>query len=224
MRARSRLDGRRLRLPVARGCPPLMGPPGPGPALPAGQVRSVTLAYDAGPAVRRRDRRGPGRRLPGRAGSRTRPGWPGWTWASSTPMPPPGRTGRGCWCPGGRSAPNAASTCVTARPAAAPPRPRAPARGSAGRGAGASTGAASGGRGPARPPGPAGPARGRQDRHRLGGGAPDRHPGGRRPARRAGPASGAAAQPADPGLADRAPDQRPGRQGRGRRDHRAAGR
>jgi transposase len=47
---------------------------------------------------------------------------------------------------------------------------------------------------------------------------------GRRPPRRAEPGRRPAAQPAHPRLAPRAPHPRPGRQGRGRRDHRPAGR
>jgi transposase len=42
------LDGRRLRLPAARGCPPLMVRLDRDVPYPAGQVRSVTLGYDAG--------------------------------------------------------------------------------------------------------------------------------------------------------------------------------
>ena len=78
---------------------------------------------------------------------------------------------------------------------------------------------AAGRRGPAPAAGPAGPARGRQDRGGLGGGAPGRDAGGRRPARRPEPAGGTASQPEDPGLAGRAPDRRPEGQGRGGRDH-----
>ena len=47
--------------------------------------------------------------------------------------------GRGCWCPGGRSGPNAASTCATAKAAPAPPPPAPRNPGSAARGGGAST-------------------------------------------------------------------------------------
>ena len=42
------LDGRRLRVPVARGCPPLEVRLDRDAPYPAGQVRSVTLGYDAG--------------------------------------------------------------------------------------------------------------------------------------------------------------------------------
>ncbi len=42
------LDDRRLRLPVARGCPPLVVRLERDPPYPPGQVRSVTLLYDAG--------------------------------------------------------------------------------------------------------------------------------------------------------------------------------
>lgn len=43
-----RLDGRVLRLPVARGCPPLVVRLDRDPPYPADQVRSVTLLYEAG--------------------------------------------------------------------------------------------------------------------------------------------------------------------------------
>jgi len=42
------LEGRRLRIPVARGCPPLQVRLDRDPPYPPGQVRSVTLLYDAG--------------------------------------------------------------------------------------------------------------------------------------------------------------------------------
>jgi transposase len=42
------LDGRVLRLPTARGCPPLVVRLDRGVPYPAGQVRSVTLGFDAG--------------------------------------------------------------------------------------------------------------------------------------------------------------------------------
>ena len=42
------LEGQRLRLPVARGCPPLVVRLDRGLPYPAGRVRSVTLLYDAG--------------------------------------------------------------------------------------------------------------------------------------------------------------------------------
>src|ERR1700726_479581 len=50
--------------PVGAGLPAAAGPPGPGPALPG---RAGPLGHPAvrrGPTVGRRDRRGPGRRLP----------------------------------------------------------------------------------------------------------------------------------------------------------------
>ena len=42
------LDGRRLRIPVARGCPPLWVRLDRDLPYPPAQVRSVTLLYDAG--------------------------------------------------------------------------------------------------------------------------------------------------------------------------------
>ena len=79
---------------------------------------------------------------PGR--NRTRPGWRGSIWGSSTRTRWPGPAARGCWCRGGRSAPSTGCTWPTARPApgrspAAPPSP-----GRRGRGGGGTTGAASG--------------------------------------------------------------------------------
>ena len=159
------LDGRVLRLPVANGCPPLQVRLDRDVPYPAGQVRSVTLLFDAGRLCRRRDRRGPGRRPTRTGGPRTRPGWRGWTWASSTRTRLPGRTGRGCWCPGGRSAPNAVSTCATAR--AAPGQPPAGHRSRAARVAAVAAvpPRPAARRGPARAAGPPGPARSRQARH-----------------------------------------------------------
>ena len=67
IRAHSRSTGGVLAIPVARGCPPLTLRLDRDIPYPAGQVRSVTLGYDAGTAVRGRDRRGPRRALPARA-------------------------------------------------------------------------------------------------------------------------------------------------------------
>ena len=103
------LTGRRLRIPVARGRPPLWVRLDRDLPYPPGQVRSVTLLYDAG---------GCGPMSPPRcrspvtpmAGSRTRPGSRGSIWGSSTRTRWPGPAARGCWCRGGRSAPSTGCT------------------------------------------------------------------------------------------------------------------
>jgi len=97
------LDARVLRLPVAKGCPPLMVRLDRDVLYPAGQVRSVTLLFDGGrlradvtaevPVACYPDGQAP-----------TRNAWQGWTWGSSTRTRSRARSGRGCWCRGGRSA------------------------------------------------------------------------------------------------------------------------
>ena len=126
-----RLDGRVLPIPVARGCPPLAVRLDRDIPYPAGQVRSVTLGYDAGRLYADVTAEVPVAHYP-RGRGRTRPGPPGSTWASSTRTPPRDRRGRGCWCPGGRSGRNAGSTCATARAAPAPPPPARPSPGQRG--------------------------------------------------------------------------------------------
>ena len=137
------LDGRVLRLPAARGCPPLLVRLDRDVPYPPGQVRSVTLGFDAGRLYLDVTAEVPVAAYP-QGRDRTRPGWRAWTWASSTPTRPPDQTGSSCWCPGGRSAPSAASTCATARAAPGPPPAAPPDQGSAGRAGGASTAAGSG--------------------------------------------------------------------------------
>ncbi len=188
------LEGRVLRLPVARGCPPLLvrlDRDVPYPAGKPGPVGDARVRCRA--AVPGCDRRGPGRRLP--AGPRTGPG-------------AGGRRGPGHHPPvRGRGAGRAGAAGVRAggplRMAPAParlqgPQPgRRPPRAQAGAArvpaVAQAPARAAAGRGPARTQGPAGPARGRQDGDFLGGAAPGRHAGGRRPARRPGPERGPAA-------------------------------
>ena len=135
------LEGRRLRIPVAKGCPPLMVRLDRALPCPAGQVRSVTVLYDAGWLWADITAEVPVATYP--QGAAPDPGQvAGWMWGSFTRMRRPGLAGGPCWCRGGRSVPNATSTCGTPRPAAGrwpagPPRP-----GSAGLGGGACTGAA----------------------------------------------------------------------------------
>jgi putative transposase len=185
------LDGRALRLPAARGCPPLLVRLDRDVPYPAGQVRSVTLGFDAGrlyldvtaevpvavypqgtgPGPRPGRGRGPGhhpplrRRRPRRAAAGLRKGHP-------------------------RRVPPAPARPQRPHPRRRPPRPQARAARVAPLAAAPAPGA--GRRGPAPAAGPAGPARGRQDRRVVGGGAPGRDAGGRRPARRPEPESRAA--------------------------------
>ena len=103
------LAGRRLRIPVARGRPPLWVRLDRALPYRQGQVRSVTLVYDRGrlwvdvtaevPVACY-----PPGQEPDRAGS------PGWIWASSTRMRWPGRSAMPCWCRDGRSAPSTGCT------------------------------------------------------------------------------------------------------------------
>ncbi len=135
------LDGRQLKIPVARGCPPLTVRLDRDVPYPAGQVRSVTIGYDAGRLYADVTAEVPVTVYPPGQGPDPA-GPPGLTWASSTPTPSPARRARDCWCPGGRSGRNAGSTCATARAAPGPLRPARPSPGSAGPAGGASTGAA----------------------------------------------------------------------------------
>ena len=208
------LTGRQLRLPVARGRPPLWVRLDRDLPYPTEQVRSVTLLYDAGrlwidvtaeiPVASYRAGHG-----------QTRPDWRGSILESSTRTRWPGPGARRCWCRGGRSVPSTGCTWPTARAAAgqSSAAPQARAEGSRRwRHSAAASGSWKRGTvgGSARPstkpprwssPGP------------LTGG---RHPGVGDPA--ASELIRAAAQPAHPRLADRPPDRRPERQGRGRRD------
>ena len=91
---------------------------------PAGLAASVTLLYDAGRLWGTPPLKCPS--LPTRrARSRTRAGWPGWTWGSSTLTPSPGPARKGCWCSGAAIPPSTTSTTRTPRPAAGAP-PAAP--------------------------------------------------------------------------------------------------
>jgi len=94
---------------------PRRGTPGAGGALSRSAGTRARSPWTAGCSASRQ--RGAVRRCwcawtypPGQ----TPPGWPGWTWASSTPTRWRDQAGSSCWCPGGRSGPSAASTCGTA--------------------------------------------------------------------------------------------------------------
>ena len=102
--------------PGGPGLRAVTGAPGPGPAVPAGPGPVGDAAVRRRAAVGRCDGRGPGHGLPAGRGTGSVAGWPGWTWASSTPTRSPGRAGRRCWSPGGRSAPSTTCTCRTPKP------------------------------------------------------------------------------------------------------------
>jgi len=163
------LEGRRLRIPVARGCPPLQVRLDRDPPYPPGQVRSVTLLYDAG-------------RL-----------WADVTAEVPAAIYPPGAEpdpGRVAGVDLGIIHPYAAAG--PGGPRRAPPAPQGHQGAAAGGGPPrAETGAAripalaalpappAHRGGTARPPGPPGPARSRPHRDRLGRRPADRHPCGR---------------------------------------------
>ncbi|PSK61351.1 hypothetical protein B0E53_06748 [Micromonospora sp. MH33] len=138
------LDGHRVRVPCAKGAPPLWVRLARELPYPVEQVRSITLLCEGGrlfldvtaevPVATYPSGEGPD---PARVagvdlGSSTRTRWPA-------------RTDRRCWCRGGRSAPNTACTWPTPRPAAvrSPDGPRSPVR--RGHGGGVSTGVGRGG-------------------------------------------------------------------------------
>ena len=125
------LTGRRLRLPVTRGAPPLWVRLDREPPYPAEQIRSVTLGVDAGRLVIDVCAEIPVAAYPPGAGP-TRPGWPEWIWASSTPTPWPGLTGPGWWCPGGRCGPSRALHLADTKARRRVVAGRAPARGQRG--------------------------------------------------------------------------------------------
>jgi hypothetical protein len=78
------LTGRVLRLPAARGCPPLVVHLDRDVPYPAGQVRLVTLGFDAGCLYLDVTAEVPVTAYPEGTGP-TRPGSRGWTSALSTP-------------------------------------------------------------------------------------------------------------------------------------------
>src|SRR5215472_9105476 len=113
------LQGRRLRLPVAKGRPPLWVRLDREPPYPAAQVRSVTLLAEAGRLWVDVTAEVPVAACPP-GSNRTRARSPGWMWGSFTRMRWRGRAGRACWCRVGPSAPKATSTCGTPRPGSGP--------------------------------------------------------------------------------------------------------
>ena len=210
--------GRRLRIPVARGRPPLWVRLDRDLPYPPAQVRSVTLAVRGGATVGGCHRRGPGRLLSRRPGAGPGPGGGSRSGHHPSPTRWPGPAARRCWCRGGRSAPSTGCTWPT-RKARRKRSPAArPSPGRKARGGGGTTGAASawprrgtaGGsaRPSTKPPKPS---------------SPGRLTAGSAPWPSATPAAcsaqgRAAAQPAHPRLAHRPPDHRAERQSRGRRD------
>jgi hypothetical protein len=184
--------------------PGIVGAAGPESALPA---RTSPLGHAA---VRRRAamgrcrRRGPSRSLsrwpgagfgPGGGGGSGhhspvrggRAGWPGTAGVGAgDPRRTPDAPGRTQGPPEGGRSPRAQAGAKGVAAVAPLPAPSAA------------------GRGAAPPPGPPGPARSRQDRHRLGRRPPDRHPGRRRPPGRPEAGCGTAAQSAHPRLAQSA--------------------
>ena len=137
------LDGRALRLRAARGRPPLLVRLDRDVPYPAGRVRSVTLGFDAGrpyldvtaevPVAAYPPGTGPD---PARVA--------GVDLGIIHPYAAAGPQISGCWSPGGRSAPSAASTCATARAAPGPPPAAPPSQGRAAPAATSATSAASG--------------------------------------------------------------------------------
>ena len=212
------LEARVLRLPVAKGCPPLMVRLDRDVPYPAGQVRSVTLLFDGARLQADVTAEVPVACYPGgQAPDPERVA--GIDLGIIHPYAVAGPDGRGLLVWGGRSARSAACTCATARPGPGCRR-RAPDPGSGGHGGGGSTAVsqrAAEGRHARRV---------RQAQHEAARSVVDwavKQRAGtliagilRRPAagRRAGARQAAA------GLADRAPDVGAAGQGRGRRDHR----
>jgi hypothetical protein len=137
------LAGRRLRIPVARGNPPLWVRLDRDLPYLQDQVRSVTLLYEAGRLWVDVTAEVPVACYP-LARSRIRPGWRGWIWGSSTRMRWLGPKARRCWCRGGRSGPSTGCTWPTARPTPGRPPAARPCRGRGGRGGGGTSVGASG--------------------------------------------------------------------------------
>jgi hypothetical protein len=219
-----RLRGRVLRLPTARGCPPVVVRLDRDLPYPADQVRSVTLLCEVGrlwidvtaevpvvtypegeaPNPDRAGRGRPGDHPPvcrGRAGRAVAAG----VGARDPGRVPPTPARREGPRPRRRPASTQAWAARVAALAAAPPPPAA-------------------GGGPTQAANPAGTARGCKDRGQVGDRAPGRHAGGRRSPRRSQPGRRAAAQPAGALLARWVSDYRAARQGRGGRDNSNAGR
>ena len=149
------LNGRRLRIPVARGCLPLRVRLDRDLPYPPESVRSVTLLYDAGRLWIDVTAEVPVAGYPpGAEPDRGRVA--GVDLGIIHPYAVAGPDGRRCWYPGGRSAPSTICTSKTPRHGVGPSPAASPNPGSTDRGGGASTGAASG---PSRRGTPAGSAR-----------------------------------------------------------------
>jgi len=214
------LERRRLRLPAARGRPPLWVRLDRDLPYPPAQVRSVTLIYDAGRLWVDVTAEVPVACYP--AGQEPDPSRvAGVDLGIIHPYAVAGPDGEGLLVSGrairAEHRMHLADTKARARAAGR----RAPKPGQ--RGSRRWRHYRRDPRGPARAAGPPGPARSRQDRHHLGHREAGRHAGGRRPPRRPWAQSRAAAQSAHTGLADRPPDRCAERQGRGRRDQPSAG-
>jgi transposase len=137
------LEGRRLRIPVARGCPPLRVRLDRDLPYPLGQVRSVTVLYDAGRLWADVTAEVPVAVYPAGAGPH-RARVAGVDLGIIHPYAVAGPDGQALLSPGGRSAPSTTCTCKTPKHGAgpSPAAPRNP--GSADPAAGGTTGAASG--------------------------------------------------------------------------------
>ena len=137
------LEGRRLRVPVARGCSPLWLRLDRDLPYAAGQVRSVTLLYDTGRLWCDVTAEVPVAAYP--AGEQPDPARvAGVDLGIIPPYAAAGPDGRRCLCPAGRSAPSITCTLKTPRRGGGPSPAARRDRGSAGRGGGGSTGGASG--------------------------------------------------------------------------------
>ncbi len=218
------LTGRRLRLPTARGCPPLLLRLDRLVPYPAETVRSVTLLFDDGRLWIDVAAELPVTVYPEGANPR-----PGSSCRGRSGDHPPVRRGRprqrrsvGVRAGDPSRAPAAPGRHQRPSPRHRPPRPQQrPTRVTA---VASGPPAGSAGRRPAPAAGPAGAARGRENSGQLGRQAADRDADRRRPPRRAQPQRWAGAQPAGAAVADRPHPATPARQSRPRRYPGAPGR
>jgi len=136
------VDGRRLRIPVARGCPPLQVRLDRDLPYPPGRIRSVTLLYEAGRLWVDVTAEVPVTVYP--LGAEPDPGRvAGVDLGIIHPTPSPAATAKRCWSPGGPSAPSTTSTSKTPKHGSGPSPAAPPNPGSADPGAGGTTGAVS---------------------------------------------------------------------------------